>query len=522
MLENIFLETTSVISAVVLFAAYLPEYGAVFQQCGYRVDEFFACFVGSLKKQLIKTAVSSLSIGVITSAVVLFDNRLVFGLTLSAVSSLVWFLFVSTRKIRVKASYTKRYTRIVVVACLLDTACVAIASAVVNAYAAIVVCVCISGMISPLWLIVSKTVNAPIDAASHAYYIGRAKRILRERSDLLKIAVTGSCGKTTVKNYLATFLSARYDVLATPASYNTPLGICRALNELTPSHRVFIAEMGARRKGDITELCKIVKPDVTVVTGITEQHLQTFGNVENVIREKRSAVDALGKDGIAIISGDTKGSLEIFVGAACRKVLVGINGKAYYHAENIVYGRNGTSFDFTVGKDRYPVKTKLIGKHNVTDYLLAAATAIELGVSAKTVASLSLSLKPPKHRFEVYETKSGVTVIDDGYNANIEGLKSAVQALKVFGGDAIAVTCGIVEGGKSNDRLNFAAGEILGLAARTVIAVGSNAEIISDGARKGGARVFTAVDLDGAKKVLSQIVKRGDVVLFANDSPDRY
>lgn len=521
-MENIFLFAATVISAVILFAAYLPEYGAVFQQCGYRIDEFSACFSHSLKKQLIKSAVSSLSVGAIALAVVFFDSRLLVGLTLLSVSSGVWIYFASTRKIRVKASYTKRYTRIVVVACLLDAACVAIVSTIVNECSAIAVCVCLSGVLSPLWLILSKAVNTPIDAALYAYYTGRAKRLLRERSDLLKIAVTGSCGKTTVKNYLATFLSARYDVLATPASYNTPLGVCRALNGLTPSNRVLIAEMGARRKGDITELCRIVKPDVTVVTGITEQHLQTFGSLENVIREKRAAVDALGKDGIAVISGDTKGSLEIFVGAACHKVLVGVNGKAYYRAENIVYGRDGTTFDFTVGKERYPVKTKLFGRHNVTDFLLAAATAIELGVSAKTIASLSLNLKPPKHRFEVFETKSGITVIDDGYNANIEGLKCAAQALKVFDGDTIAVTCGIVEGGNASDRLNFAAGEILGLAASTVIAVGSNAELISDGARKSGARVFTVVDLDGAKSVLSKIVKRGDVVLFANDSPDRY
>ena len=513
-----------IVAAVVITATYsavIVKFTAVFQQCGYRAGEYFACFSTSLKRELIKLLLSSVALSVITA----FTSTL--GKVLNTAIAVVCFsavvaIFVKTAKLRVKTVVTKRLVRIYVAAYLSFAACV------VAAYVSFgknprLLYPAAAGLyiISPLFLVVGKIVNCPLDGALYVFYCRRARKTLESRKDVIKIAVTGSCGKTTVKNYLAALLSPKYKVLATPASYNTPLGISLALKKLNSSHRVFIAEMGARRRGDIKKLCKIVKPDITVITGITPQHMQTFGSVENIIEEKSRAINALGDDGLAVISGDTKGSLEIYVRTSCAKVLAGLNKSAFFRAENVKFDVNGTSFTFVSGENRYPLKAKFLGRHNVTDFLLAAAVAVELGVSTDKICSVAHTLDSPEHRFRRHTLKDGTTIIDDGYNANIEGLKSAAEVVAGFGGTKVIVTAGIAEGGKKTAGLNYKAGEILGSSADVLIAVGSYAKYVASGAEN-KCRVITVENLTKAKEELEKINFKGGVVLFANDLPDKF
>lgn len=116
-------------------------------------------------------------------------------------------------------------------------------------------------------------------------YERRARAALRADRDLIRIGITGSFGKTSVKGALAAMLSVRFNVLATPESYNTPMGIAKTVKTLDATHDVFIAEMGARRKGDIGRLMRIVRPSHTLLTGVNDQHLETFGSREAIMRE---------------------------------------------------------------------------------------------------------------------------------------------------------------------------------------------------------------------------------------------
>ena len=137
---------------------------------------------------------------------------------------------------------------------------------------------------------------------NNARYAARARRALAAERDLIRIGITGSFGKTSVKNALDAMLSVRFNVLATPASYNTPMGIAKTVRELTPSHDVFIAEMGARRKGDIGKLMRLVRPSHTILTGVNDQHLATFGSRDAIMREKLKALDVRAEDGVCVVN----------------------------------------------------------------------------------------------------------------------------------------------------------------------------------------------------------------------------
>lgn len=157
----------------------------------------------------------------------------------------------------------------------------------------------------------------PVERRRNAKFVARAASALGKRTDLVKVGITGSYGKTTAKNMLAQMLSARYRVCATPASFNTPAGIARTVTErLSPADEVFIAEMGARRRGDIAELVGIVAPSVALVTAVGSQHLATFGSAENIYLTKRELVDGLGEDGTAVFNGDNDGCARMY--AECR------------------------------------------------------------------------------------------------------------------------------------------------------------------------------------------------------------
>ena len=159
-------------------------------------------------------------------------------------------------------------------------------------------------LVFPECLRLANALEKPFSSAKNKRYLAAARKKLRA-APCVKVAVTGSCGKTSVKNFLAGILGERYRVFATPASYNTPLGIARAIEgEDLSQYDFFIAEMGARHKGDIAELCELVRPDHCIVTGICPQHLETFGTVEGIVAAKGEILRGTKEGGFAVIGQD--------------------------------------------------------------------------------------------------------------------------------------------------------------------------------------------------------------------------
>ncbi|MDY5819819.1 MAG: UDP-N-acetylmuramoyl-tripeptide--D-alanyl-D-alanine ligase [Candidatus Borkfalkiaceae bacterium] len=509
-----------ILCVILCYSAIIGKFAAVFQQCNYRADEYAKCFFSSLAEEWQKLVFCSACLCVYSLAAAAAPKLWIVAAVDLAFFAGVAIIYRAKSKIRVKAKFTKRFTRIFVVGFLFFfaiNACVFYLAKRFDLLAYALPITAISVTLIPLSLIFGAAINYPYDRIKYLLTIRGAKKKLSENKNLKVIFVTGSFGKTTTKRYLYELLKGDYKTVATPKSFNTPIGLCLSIKAINEDTQIFIAEAGARRVGDIKTLCKIVRPDISVVTGIAPQHIETFGAVENIIAEKEEAVKNLKVGGFAVISGETVGGKTIYERAKCDKISVGSGETADVKFRNVKFSAYGSSFDIMCGEKTLEITAPFVGIHNVVDFTLAAAVAIKLGVRAEKIENVAKTLTPPKHRFSVSVSGNGVTIIDDGYNANIEGIKSGAESLKYFGGKKFAVFSGIVEGGTKSYELNSEAGRVLSENCDRLIAVGRLADEILSCAK--GERTE---DLDGAKEILKKEVRRGDTVAFFSDLPDRY
>ncbi len=371
----------------------------------------------------------------------------------------------------------------------------------------------------------------PVEKMIQQRYINDAKRILRSMPDLKVVGITGSYGKTSTKHYLTRILSEKYDVLMTPGSYNTPMGVVRTVREMMkPFNQVFVCEMGAKQKGDIKEICDIVHPSMGIVTAVGPMHLESFKTIENVRDTKFELVDSLPSDGLAVINND-------FEQCACREVdnvrviRYGINNPVGcdYFATDIKYGSSGTTFKIC-GPDGFvlPLSTRLLGECNISDILGAVCIALALEVEPEKIKYAVASIAQVEHRLSMKQTPGGVTIIDDAFNSNPSGSKMAVDVLAHFKekGKTIIITPGMIELGDQQFSLNRELGEYIGANIDIAIVVGEyNREALVGGIKAGGLKDENLIVVDSfneAQQRLAPILAPGDTVLYENDLPDTF
>jgi UDP-N-acetylmuramoyl-tripeptide--D-alanyl-D-alanine ligase len=173
----------------------------------------------------------------------------------------------------------------------------------------------------PLLAPVGNLLMRPVEKGVKRHFFNEAKEKLAGREDLIKIGITGSYGKTSTKFILGAILSEKYNTLVPPQSYNTPMGLTRVIREqLSGEHEVFIAEMGARHVGDIAELCELVHPKYAVLTSVGPQHLETFFNIENVMKTKYELIESLPEDGVAVFNGENEYVRRLYEKTTVRKI----------------------------------------------------------------------------------------------------------------------------------------------------------------------------------------------------------
>jgi UDP-N-acetylmuramoyl-tripeptide--D-alanyl-D-alanine ligase len=343
-------------------------------------------------------------------------------------------------------------------------------------------------------------------------YVKKAKAALKD-SKIKVVGITGSYGKTSAKFILSALLSTKYKVLATPRSYNTPMGIATTINgNKLDDYDIFIAEMGARNVGDIKQLCNICTPDYALITGICPQHLESFLSVENIIKEKGQIISAA--------TGKT------FISADCFDLFKDINGDKVKCdvVSNVVADCNGTAFTLTLGGKKIDVNSKLLGEHSAYNIGLCALIAFELGVTPEEIKKAIGDLDYVEHRLQLIKN-NGVNIIDDGYNSNPSGAVAALKVLRSFEGTKIVVTPGLVELGILEKQENTELGKnLVGL--DCVILVGDTlVSIVKEGYLSAGGdkeKLFVVPNLIAAQDKLKGIIKSGDTVLFLNDLPDKY
>lgn len=386
--------------------------------------------------------------------------------------------------------------------------------------------------ITPLLLpVVVPFVNAimqPFEKANSMKYYMSAKRKIK-KMDLIKIGITGSYGKTSTKYILKTILSEKYNVCASPYSYNTTMGITKSIIQfLDFSHQVFIAEMGARFKGDIKELCELVEPQYGVLLGIGNQHLHSFGSIENIVKTKSEIVDYISQNnGKMIFDGTNDKTLEIYKNYNGNKILASLNNPdARVFARDIVVSEKGTDFVLCTNQGQsIKCHTVLLGAHNVQNILCASAVALDLGLTLEEIQSGINKIQFIEHRLQCIKN-NGITILDDTFNGSVESSKSALEILKLFKTKKIIITPGLVELGKDEKQANEDFGKRIAEVADEVIIVNViNSISIKNGLKEAGfddESIYQADSLKNAQEILKRIMEPNCVVLFYNDLPDNY
>ncbi len=379
------------------------------------------------------------------------------------------------------------------------------------------------------WLLIypMALITSPIEASVRQWYLNDAKRILSEHLDLIKIGITGSYGKTSTKNVMQAVLGQHYNSLMTPASFNTPMGITITIRQyLKPIHQVFVCEMGADKKGDITELMEFVHPSIGVVTSIGPQHLSTFGSQENIIREKMQMIELLPKDGFGVLNYDNEFIRNYKIKNEVRTVSYGIqNPEADYRAEEISYASGGTKFTLVHGDERVAFETKLLGELNILNILSAIAVSRYLGVDWATIRKGVKQMKQVEHRLEM-KMINGRRFIDDAFNANPSGAEMALDVLKMMPGKRYIVTPGMIELGERTEEINRNFGAMMKDRADIAVLVGKQqTKPIYEGLQESGFDMEQVLVVDTVKEAFAfiyQTASSEDTILLENDLPDAF
>ena len=428
------------------------------------------------------------------------------------------------RKFKKPLVYTPRVRRTLAVQAALVVIGVVVA-ALATSVAAVPVMLQAAVASAPVIVIVAFVLLTPVEKAINKWYYNDAVRILRSMPDLKIIAITGSYGKTSTKHYLYRILSEKYNVLMTPGSFNTTLGVIRTIREyLKPYHEVFIVEMGAKQVGDIREICELVHPSMGIITAVGEQHLESFGSIDNVQRTKFELVDALPADGLAVLNDDFKYVRERKV-ENVRAVRYGNDGE--YNVVSTSYGDDGTHFTIA---DRsgwsLDLTTQLVGKYNLSNTLAGCIIARELGLTDREIQIAVADIQQVEHRLSIRRA-GGLTIIDDAFNSNPHGSAMALEVLATFtGGKRIVITPGMIELGAGQREHNRALGRGMAASCDYAIVVGEfNREAIITGLVDGGfpaENTFAVATFAEATAKLREIAAPGDTVLYENDLPDTF
>ena len=380
----------------------------------------------------------------------------------------------------------------------------------------------------PLWIALCGLLAWPIEKGISELYFRDAQKILKSRKDLIRIGITGSWGKTSVKFILGTILEEKYHTLVTPASFNTPMGVTKVIrSKLEPGHRIFVAEMGARHVGDIKEMCRLVHPEIGILVSVGPQHLDTFKTLEWVIQTKYELIDALPADGQAFFADDEDICRGLYEKTGKAKMIAGLDPDFDdIWAENITYSPEGSVFDLTTKDQKIRCRSQLLGELNIRNILLCSSVALKLGLTPEQIARGIEKIRPIEHRLQLIPNPGGMSVIDDAFNSNIRGAKQAFQVLKAFPEKRIVVTPGMVELGEKEYEMNREFGQAMADCCDTAILVGKKrSQAIREGLHGDGFaenNIHVVSSLNEATGLLRQIVKPGDTVLFENDLPDNY
>jgi len=354
----------------------------------------------------------------------------------------------------------------------------------------------------------------------HMLLIRMAVAKLRHHAPMTVIGITGSYGKTSTKEMLAQVLSARYTVLKTEASKNSPIAIAElVLRYLTPDHQVFIVEMGAYKKGEIKEMCSMVRPNIGIITAINAQHQDLFGSIENTMHAKYELVQGLGENGVAIMNFDNEMVQKMAAWAKRDGMRVVGYSTADISLKEILYRgisahqeNEALSFTLMHKKEKHSVTIHLLGLHHVSNMLAVIAAGCETGMSVREVIRACSGITHISRTMVPQKGIHGSIFIDDTFNNNPDAAKAALSFLGTKKGKTVMVFQPMIELGKyaqtSHDEVAKFASESI---SEIILTNDSYYESFEKFKTKIDVHVLSASE---AADHLRKTIKQGDTVLF--------
>lgn len=375
----------------------------------------------------------------------------------------------------------------------------------------------------------------PIDTSLKNRIINKAKEKLLNYPNLRVIGIAGSYGKTTMKEVLYSVLSQKYKVIKTDKNINTPIGISRQiLAELSPEHEIYIVEIGEYYRGDIAEICDITPPEIAVITGINEAHLEKMGSLNTTIPAIFEVADSAKEKATVVINKDDKRVAENYRKYTQKEIIeYSIKGGGDFTTKNITLSEHSLEMTFEVLKNRKHYgryNVPILGEYIVGD-IIAAIQIAELSVfklSPDEIKRGVENIQPVPHRLEpIINKQTGVLVIDDSYNGNPDGVEEAIKLLGQFKKRRkVYVTPGLVETGEKSAEIHYNIGKTLSDVADIVVLIKNSATPhIAKGLTENGFNEKNIVWFDTSKEAhgqMGEVTRLNDVVLFQNDWPDNY
>ena len=455
----------------------------IIQLSSYKISGYWTWLKDTHAKFINRIAMLSfMSFACMLITATLFDSFTKTASSLSYIGLIFYIYFVTVYTVNMYNTpkktplvQTYRMTRLCILLAILMAGFTFLIIALTTEYIPIIriASIALTPLLLPIMVPLAHFIICPFEILNYKKYILWAKLKLKKHPNLIKIGITGSYGKTSTKYILNTILSEKYSVCISPHSFNTPMGITKViLNYLKPNNEVLIVEMGAKQVGDIQYLCDIVNPKYGILTSVGNQHLATFGTIENIKKTKNELIKSLPDDGLAIFNGDNKICMELYDKCKINKNYISINNEqAFARAEDVKLSNRGISFTLIIDNKEIDCTTKLLGSHNLTNILLSTTLAYKLGLSLKQIQLGISKLEPINNRLELRK-ENGLNILDDSYNSNVEGSIRALEVLKLFEkGNKIVVTPGLVELGSKEKEENISFGKNLSKIANFVIIV---------------------------------------------------
>lgn len=332
------------------------------------------------------------------------------------------------------------------------------------------------------------------------------------------IGITGSVGKTSTKDIIASVMSKKYNVLKTEGNYNNEIGLPLTILKLK-NHDAMVLEMGMSAFKEISLLTDIAKPTTAVITTIGSSHIGELGSRENILKAKLEILEGLDENGILIINNDNDllNSWNKKNTDNHKHITYGIENESAYNGKNIDIQENGSLYEININSKIYTIKVPVAGKHFIYNSLSAIAVGLEYGIKIEEIIKGISEFSLTKRRMELIKNSKNATIINDCYNASYESVKSALEYIKELKSNRkIAVLGDVLELGRFSKQMHQKIGEeVINNNIDILITVGQEAKIIAKTVteNKKNLKVYSFDNNQEASKLLKNEIKENDVIL---------